>query len=148
MIFKSVAFHTQSISTDNSSQRDPFQMQNLLDGGYDFLSEHYTLANRSFTQLVSRLDALLMVLKSCKSESCRKPWSVLHPGGDVKNLKESLHGRFDAFYEQQPKVSFDSCVMGHVVSEEGPQNVVEWQEDERYADGLREGQQVLGSGFR
>lgn len=120
-------------------------MQNLLDDGYEFLRERYTLASRSFEHLTMRLDALLMVLKSCKGDTCRKPWSVLHPDGDVKSLKDALQDRFDAFYERQPKVAFSSCVMGHIVSEEGPQEVQAWREDQWNIMDVGVGQQVLGS---
>lgn len=98
-------------------------MQNLLANGYEFLAEHYKLVGRSFEHLVTRLDALLMVLKSCRGETCRTPWSVLHPDGAVSSLKEALSHEFDAFYKHQPKVGFTSCPMGHIVEEEGPQTV-------------------------
>jgi hypothetical protein len=129
---------------DDDVQRDPFQMQNLLDTGYEFLAEHYTLADRSFRHIVTRLDALLMVLKSCKGETCRKPWSVLHPDGTVQSLRDSLNGDLDVFYAQQPKVAFDSCVLGHIVEEEGPQAVNVWKEDDWPVGNAGVGQQVLG----
>lgn len=57
---------------------DPYELHNLYDG-----------AN---VQLVNRLDALLVVLKSCRAETCRDPWSVLHPNDDsVKTLKDALN---------------------------------------------------------
>lgn len=129
--------------TDGSSQRDPFQMQNLLDTGYELHAERYTLAGRSFKHVIHRLDALLMVLKSCKAGTCRNPWSVLHPDGIVESLKQSLDDKLDPFYEQQPKVSFNSCVLGHVVGEEGPQAVNIWKEDEWLLESVGEGQQAL-----
>jgi hypothetical protein len=107
-------------------QRDPFQMQNYLATESTDLAEKYELAGRSFKHLITRLDALLMVLKSCRSRTCRKPWESLHPRGKVATLSEALDPKFDAFYNEQPKVSFSSCVMGHIVSEEGPQNVDMW----------------------
>jgi N-acetylglucosamine-6-sulfatase len=44
----------------------------------------------------------------------------------VKTLAGALHETFDAFYKEQPRVSFSSCVKGHIVSEEGPQDVRAW----------------------
>lgn len=119
-------------------------MQNLLDGGYGFLAGNYTLFDRDFHILTTRLDALLMVLKSCKGESCRKPWNTLHPDRNVVSLREALDVKYDAFYQRQPKVGFSSCVMGHIVEEEGPQDVNAWREDAWTMKGIGEGQQVLG----
>jgi hypothetical protein len=64
-----------------------------------------------------------MVTKSCKAQSCREPWQTLHPDSPIKTLKGALRPKFDEFYGSQPKVSFSSCVLGHIISEEGPQDV-------------------------
>lgn len=141
----SISISFWSISA-NTAQRDPFQMQNLLDRDYESLSENYTLAHRPFKHLITRLDALLMVLKSCKAETCRKPWTVLHPDGSARNLKEALSAKYDAFYERQSKVAFNSCVMGHIVEEEGPQDVHVWHEDEWAMGPVGREQQILGGG--
>jgi hypothetical protein len=91
-----------------------------------------------------------MVTKSCKGKGCREPWGVLHPGGDVSSLAGALHKTFDAFYENQPRVSFNSCVKGHVVSEEGPQDVTPWSGGEAAAAGLdgRQGPLLPGTARR
>lgn len=81
----------------------------------------FKLHNRDFDQVVARLDALMMVLKSCKGSTCIDPWAVLHPTGDVKSLKDALAYDFDVFYKQQPKVHFDSCELGYIKEAEGPQ---------------------------
>lgn len=73
--------------------------------------------------VVNRLDALMMVLKSCKGGTCVEPWKVLHPQGDVASLSDALRVRFDAFYEEQVKVAFDRCELGYLVDAEGPQAV-------------------------
>lgn len=82
----------------------------------------YSLGGQSFLGVVDRLDALMMVLKSCKAESCQKPWNALHPDGDISTLKDALHHTFDSFYRSQPKVSFTSCELGYLPEAEGPQN--------------------------
>ena len=79
---------------------------------------------RSESELVSRLDALLMVTKSCKQDSCRSPWNVLFPSGNVTNLEIAMHSDYDGFFAEQPKVSFAACSGGHIVSDEGPQSVI------------------------
>lgn len=78
------------------------------------LTTNYTLGGRSFDHVVGRLDSLLMRLKSCKAKSCHKPWSVLHPNGDVNTLKDALHDSFGTFYHEQPKASFSSCQLGYL----------------------------------
>ena len=81
-----------------------------------------TILGLPVSKVISRIDSLLFVLKTCKSENCVKPWRVLHPKGDVRNLKDALSSHFDDFYEvQQKKVSFDRCERGYLLDAEGPQ---------------------------
>jgi N-acetylglucosamine-6-sulfatase len=79
------------------------------------------LINRPQSEVITRLDALLLVLKSCKGITCIDPWKVLHPAGDVGSLSMALGAQFDGFYKAQPKVSFTRCEMGYLVESEGPQ---------------------------
>lgn len=102
-------------------------------------------------KILSRLDSLLLVLKSCKGRrACTQPWSVLHPStaspntnhntntnnnadidrdrdGDsagVKNLWDALNPKYDRFYgEEQRRVEFSRCEQGYIVEAEGPQDV-------------------------
>lgn len=62
-----------------------------------------------------------MVLKSCKGEVCRTPWTTLHPDGKVRNLGQALASDYDAFYTTQPRISFTGCKLGYLISSEGPQ---------------------------
>lgn len=112
--------------------RDPDQMVNYLGKDSDAPQAEHTLAGRSFEHVVSRLDSLLMVLKSCKAAGCHAPWSVLHPDGDIKTLKQALQGSYDAFYEKQPRVGFSSCELGYLVAAEGPQEVDVWNDASGY----------------
>ena len=114
-------------------------MRNYLTEDGASLTADYTLAGRPFDQVITRLDSLLMVLKSCKARSCHKPWSVLHPDGKVATLRDAVHGDFDAFYTNQPKVSFSSCQLGYLIDAEGPQHVNSW--DEGSQQNLPNGQQ-------
>lgn len=107
--------------------RDPSQMHNYFDPSHTSSQIHYDLLGRPFKHVMNRLDALLMVTKSCKGWECREPWRVLHPDRSVASLAGALHKTLDAFYEGQPRVWFKSCVKGHVVSEEGPQDVRPWK---------------------
>lgn len=80
------------------------------------------------SKVVSRLDALLFVLKSCHGASCRNPWAQLHTAGDVNSLAEALHARFDGFYDSVMRVRFESCANGFLVEAEGPV----WEEGTGY----------------
>ncbi|KAJ3462100.1 hypothetical protein MRS44_010653 [Fusarium solani] len=99
---------------------DPGQLHNLFPEGGD-VTAGVSLLGKSTRQVIDRLDALMLVLKSCKGESCIEPWKVLHPDGDVASLKDALEDKFDGFYEQQVKVSFDRCEDGYLIDAEGPQ---------------------------
>lgn len=96
------------------------------------LQSEYTLAGRPFKHVVSRLDSLLMVLKSCKGKECHDPWATLHPKSKIKNLKQALDSEYDVFYESQPKVSYSSCQLGYLVDQEGPQNVNSYGDEHSY----------------
>lgn len=91
---------------------------------YDLKNDPYQMKNSYLSvdnQLVNRLDALLAVLKSCRAETCRDPWGILHPNDNtVKTLKDALHERYDAHYSQFRKVQFEECIDFYKVSNELP----------------------------
>lgn len=81
-------------------------------------------------RLLPRLDALELVLKTCKAETCRNPWAVLHPEGNVNSLLDALNSEYDDFYEvQQNKVHFDACLAGYLLSNELPIDAVPYTLD-------------------
>lgn len=71
------------------------------------------------SHLLSRLDALLLVLKTCKMAECRFPWSALHPTGNVHTLRDALDPCYDTFYSTRPKVQYDRCERGYIKGSEG-----------------------------
>ncbi|KAL4783611.1 alkaline-phosphatase-like protein [Aspergillus varians] len=100
---------------------DPYQLNNLYaarDLGDSMILGH------SLAQVITRLDSILLVLKSCKGATCIKPWDVLHPGGAVQNLQDALSRVYDAFYTNQARVSFDRCEHGYIPELEGPQDAL------------------------
>ncbi|KAH7027718.1 alkaline-phosphatase-like protein [Microdochium trichocladiopsis] len=128
---------------------DPGQLNNLYPKeasprGDDENSSPQTrsiLNNVKIHRVISRLDALMMVLKSCQGTSCVRPWSVLHPeeeeealqgegqGQQVQTLADALHEQYDGFYAQQAQVSFNWCDDGYLIEAEGPQQVMQFHED-------------------
>lgn len=101
-------------------QRDPGQLTNLLRSPRP--DPDYTLNGKSLDAVVNRLDALMMVLKSCKENVCVEPWKSLHPAGKVKTLADALGDDFDEFYRTQTKVEFEQCARGYFPDLEGPQD--------------------------
>ena len=100
----------------SSFKTDPYQMKNLYNTDGKIL-------NAPKKKLEHRLDALLLVLKTCKGKTCRQPWEALHPAGDVKTLVEALDAKFDDFYKNQHKVSFKKnhkCGRGYIPQNESP----------------------------
>ncbi|KAH7327134.1 alkaline-phosphatase-like protein [Rhexocercosporidium sp. MPI-PUGE-AT-0058] len=109
---------------------DPSQLHNLYPSpSFPSSQSHPSvpppkLLNIPLSSLLPRLDALLMVTKSCKGHTCISPWSVIHPAGDVKTLGDALDRSFDAFYESvRERVAFTRCELGYILESEGPQYV-------------------------
>ena len=119
------------------SQVDPGQMNNLWDvGGNDTANSHHNVTTGAPLyprlngpgfipeRLQSRLDTLLMVLKSCKGQVCVNPWKTVHPLGNVRSLKDAMDPKYDDFYASQPQISFSECAMGYFPYLEGPQRAI------------------------
>ncbi|CAO3646979.1 unnamed protein product [Cunninghamella echinulata] len=91
---------------------------------YDLRKDPYELDNEYKNldpELGNRLDALLVVLKSCRAESCRDPWRVLHPNdSSVKTLSDALNPKYDNYYSSFKKVSFKECINYHSIQNEQP----------------------------
>ncbi|KAK5127400.1 hypothetical protein LTR85_006739 [Meristemomyces frigidus] len=119
-------------------KKDPYEVNNLYPASQetlavdalDFpstsgstagLANNTTADTVQLRRLISRLDTLLVVLKTCKARECTHPWEILHPLGDVRDLKDALSARFDEFYEvQQERVYFTQCEKGYIAESEGP----------------------------
>ena len=77
--------------------KDPGQMKNLHPKAPQPVNQANFLG-RPIQQVIHRIDALLLVLKSCDGDSCRQPWKQLHPGGQANTLIEALDTQFDSKY--------------------------------------------------
>lgn len=105
-------------------QTDPYQLHNLYPsthGSAGHRGQEFQILGRNLSQVIKRLDSLLLVLKSCQGSTCIVPWESLHPGQSIHSLRDALDARFDLVYSQQPQVSFDRCEDGYIVESEGPQ---------------------------
>jgi N-acetylglucosamine-6-sulfatase len=128
-IMYAVQCHNNSHELYNM-KKDPVQMRNLhpsapAEEGHKnpFNSGEQKLAGYDITRLLPRVDALLLVLKSCKGSACAKPWKELHPNEEVKNLNDAMDMRFDDKYKSVPKVRFNRCFKNGTIDlvAEGPQ---------------------------
>lgn len=90
--------------------------ESLLDGSKTILG--YPLQH-----VISRLDALLLVLKSCQGQVCVEPWKTLHSDGSVNSLRDALQPENDVRYRSIPAVAFDRCENGYIIDAEGPQGL-------------------------
>jgi hypothetical protein len=104
-----------------TDQTDPYQLHNLYPSSVQTEDNQPAILGRSLSQAINRLDALLLVLKSCQGATCIEPWDVLQPDNSVRSLRDALDKQYDAFYGAQPQVSFDWCDLGYIVEAEGPQ---------------------------
>ncbi|KAI0738200.1 alkaline-phosphatase-like protein [Daedaleopsis nitida] len=83
---------------------------------YDTVADPYELSPLDLSApanapVVSRLNGLLLAAKSCEQDGCRAPWSILHPDGSVRTLKDALASKYDAFYASLPEVHFKTCLL-------------------------------------
>lgn len=111
-------------------KQDPGQLNNILGKSSAAVQPSSLLLGRNLERVVERLDALMMVLKSCKGKECVDPWKSIHPRGDVRSLADAVSQHFDAFYAKQPKVSFSKCELGYIREAEGPQEFLVYRGDE------------------
>ncbi|KAF4465579.1 arylsulfatase precursor [Fusarium albosuccineum] len=93
---------------------DPFELRNLANS-----------TDPHIQRVKSRLNALLLVTKSCAEDTCRKPWSVIQPphlghGKKVKTLDDALDPAYDTFYSSFSLVNIDECLGYQFTSNEGP----------------------------
>ncbi|KAM0330747.1 hypothetical protein ACHAQA_003700 [Verticillium albo-atrum] len=90
---------------------DPWELTNLA-----------TSNEEGIKRLLARLNAVLLVTKSCALGTCRDPWTVLQPTktSAVSSLKEALHPDYDEFYAGLPVVQFKACMNYQSIQNEEP----------------------------
>lgn len=107
---------------------DPVQMSNLLKDVpfYGGLNS----SNSREEKMAARLDSLLLSLKTCQGSLCRRLWYNLFPEGEVQNFGDALQSRWDSYFDELPRVHFDSCRDGFFPAEELPV----WRNELVYVD--------------
>ncbi|KAJ3542734.1 hypothetical protein NM208_g3937 [Fusarium decemcellulare] len=86
---------------------------------YDTIDDPYglvNLANSTTTyhqRVLGRLNAILLHMKSCSSNSCRDPWAQLTPPSakePIKNFKQAMNAQYDDFFSSFPQFKFGKCM--------------------------------------
>ncbi|SGY80919.1 BQ5605_C009g05404 [Microbotryum silenes-dioicae] len=90
---------------------DPDQMHNLAE---------VQSQSPELQKLLTRLDALLLVLKTCVGEVCKRPWKEMFPREDIRSLKDALDVKYDQYFRQLPKVTYSRCELGYFRELEHP----------------------------
>jgi hypothetical protein len=100
-------------------------MTNILLSGFPTSSNGSTAVAGNSTvtlyNLATRLDGLLLVVKSCAGASCREPWGALDPTGAITSLSDALKTQYDGYFESLPRVFYSECEPAYFISAEGPQ---------------------------
>ncbi|CAI0644619.1 unnamed protein product [Colletotrichum noveboracense] len=112
---------------------DPEQTVNLLSDTSQalILVEYFEVSGRGTSEVVHRLDAVIMALKDCEGRRCSRPWSALHPDGDIVSLEQALDTKYDGFYKGQPKMYFESCEAAFIKERESNEPVNQYGGDAR-----------------
>ena len=118
--------------------QDPHQVRNLLAplnahapfatfnaGSMGAGTSYNLLLSDHHQRLLHRLDALVLVLKTCVGETCHQPYKALFPdiastGEEIYSLSQALDPRFDGYFEGLPKVKYSKCVLGYQARLEKP----------------------------
>lgn len=93
------------------TSNDPYELTNLVH-----------TSNATYASMVNRLNALLMVTKSCETDACRDPWSLLEVanGTTVISLTDAMSSDHDDFFADFEKVQFDTCLQVQLDTNEAP----------------------------
>lgn len=98
---------------------DPYELTNLARNNTSSSSEAQAEAAR---QVANRLNALLMVTKSCEGDRCRDPWGQLDPGDGTKfvSLAQAMDAIHDSFFRDFERVQFETCRDIQLTDNEAP----------------------------
>ncbi|KEF60263.1 uncharacterized protein A1O9_05113 [Exophiala aquamarina CBS 119918] len=95
---------------------------------YNTIDDPYELNNLAISpteensRIISRLNGVLLITKSCSKDTCRNPWKLLATDaeGDFTNLEEAMDSQYDSFFASLPSVGFQGCLSYQSVENEIP----------------------------
>ena len=103
------------------SRNDPYELDNIAGSPDPYIQ-----------RVRSRMNALLMVMKSCEVETCHDPWKVLQPAshGDscaspggaraINCFADALDPKYDDFFATIPAVNIAECLNYQYAPNETP----------------------------
>ncbi|KAK2598380.1 hypothetical protein N8I77_011800 [Diaporthe amygdali] len=96
---------------------DPYELTNLARN-----SSSGGAVEASAQQVINRLNALLMVTKSCEQDRCRDPWAQLKPDDSTTlvSLTQAMNASYDSFFADFEKVQFETCAAIQLTDNEAP----------------------------
>ncbi|KAH9906935.1 arylsulfatase [Xylariomycetidae sp. FL2044] len=70
----------------------------------------------------NRLNALLLVTKSCAEGTCRDPWAVFTPpdNSTIRTFKQAMDAKYDDYFASFPRVHFNTCMQYQDIENEMP----------------------------
>ncbi|KAG2425492.1 hypothetical protein HXX76_013701 [Chlamydomonas incerta] len=71
-------------------------------------------------RLLARLDAVLTVLSYCSGDTCRQPFSRIHPDGAVVNLTAAMDAKYDSLYGSFKPLTYRRCAIYYDPANELP----------------------------
>ncbi|KAG2446697.1 hypothetical protein HYH02_008263 [Chlamydomonas schloesseri] len=82
-------------------------------------------------KLIDRLDALLTVLAYCRGDTCRNPFSRIHPDGSVLDLATAMDQKYDSVYAGFQKLQYTQCGIYYKLQNESPDPFLAGRTDQR-----------------
>ncbi|RSL94366.1 hypothetical protein CDV31_014354 [Fusarium ambrosium] len=95
-----------------NTAEDPYELNNLAIN-----------PSKASSRLMDRLNAILLVTKSCEQGTCRQPWTLLQPGhrkDEILSLKQAMKPKYDKFFASFPRVAFKECLQIQDINNEMP----------------------------
>ncbi|KAG2435229.1 hypothetical protein HXX76_007311 [Chlamydomonas incerta] len=86
-------------------------------------------------KLIDRLDAVLTVLAYCRGETCRKPFSRIHPDGAVTDLAGAMDPTYDKLYGTFQKLQYTQCSTYYDLKNESPDPFLAGRTEQRPTGG-------------
>ena len=96
---------------------------------YNTIDDPYELRNLArdpdiqTTKLLHRLNAMLLVQKSCTTDVCQNPWGVLMANSTlptIGTLRDAMHTIYDDHFAAFPRVHIDGCLGFQSTANERP----------------------------
>ncbi|KAL0565432.1 hypothetical protein V5O48_016596 [Marasmius crinis-equi] len=93
-------------------ENDPYQLQNLAVNNDASSDTSFSFSTTETSRIASRLDALLVVLKTCIGEACRDPWKAFNIS--ASSLSDALDSQFDSYFDSLPRFKYSECRFGYL----------------------------------